>query len=841
MPDPAVPNSIIPVDSSPTDLFGERIEQPAGRSKKARRKAQTRQGKGDNVRDGFEVSLFGGSIDQIKEARLPSASSQTLPPVFDALPQAKNLLDAWAGITITPLTGKQSFFDFDPKPQAACSWREFAVKHGLEGILRFENLWDRETVSDLRKVQKGEAQLEFLERLFKVPAGQRSAWLLVAPTNAGKSYTALEASSLTLKDNDNRQRAIIITPDKDLLGQLRRDAFQVLHLAPQSFAAVSGSTTVKSRARTWADPAKRLIVYTPAAFLNDLESGRINLSEIRQAVLDEGHHYFDGIPRKPDPDFIPPPHGQVCKRLLEKLRGAGTDLVVMTGTPGRNKKEIDLLRTAIELPMARVHRLQVPKHDVSREVLFHPLNRFKDPRHDAKLVWAAERLLEAGRHNYHRMQHYLRFGMRGYAKLDDLSRRMESQCVRERSPDPQEWPEAGYSLVEILEQSLRRPSPLQFHFPSQGASLSWCDELSRMEVSSADKKTLSRVRLEAWKFEHHRRLHTLLTENGVATYLRNVARSIFHVKFGVQLIPRRDRQGRRREGPSPTVVQLFDLAHASMHEPDGLSNPIRVYRYFACGAPRLDQNGYPAKREDGSQLDPYKKLLYMALLECDTLEALRECLYPGEKFDSDKDFAMRFLSDAQDEICRMGTQWRDHPKLDSLLEILKTYFRIRPMGKVIVRSHSVDHGYFLESYLTGILEECCCVSPGVIFVEGQMPASERRGRFEMFHTPSADSKQGKVLVAVKLAGEGRHDPEVDLVINFQPQWNPRTLKQNAGRAGRGYGARRAFGSGPLDSMALGHMITLSCGLGSQDFIRWRAGEKSLQTMEAALEGYNWNS
>lgn len=810
-----------------TDLFGEPITSPPKGRKKASRKISVN--KGNQLRPGFEVPLFG---DPQREASLPPAP-RLIPEVIKKLPSTNDFFDSLAGVKIGP----QLDLQFEPKVQAARTWREFAERHGLQAMLKVHNLWDADTVSDIRKIEKGNAQLEFLARLCQVPRHERSAWLLVAPTNSGKSFVALIASALTLVSEYKPQREVIITPDKDLIDQLQIDTFRILSLEPKQFAWASGAAPRATRARQWKAQEKQLFVYTPAAFLNDVESGVISPSDIGHVMLDEFHHYFDGVPRRPDPDFMPSPRGQIYKRLTEWLVESGLDIIAITGTPGRNADEIDELRRALYRPMARAHKLNVPPHHVSGEVLFYPLDDFKDPRHNRKLVWAGERLLEAGRWNFHRIEHGINYDLGSREPFQPFVERLHRMC-RRKLPEVEE--SLGYLLPEDLERLFYRPCAERFHFASQGESINLCSAMSRVKAEPDEIKAWNRAKLEAWKLEHHRRLHGLVAENGVATYLSNVARSIFEVKFHVQSKPRRRSHGKVRRGPSPTVVQLFDLKHASMGDPESLSHPMRVYRYFACGAPRLDECGLPLKNPDGSPVDPIEKLRYLALLDCDTLDQLQRMFYPSETFESPKDLAERFLYDAQSELVSQGQLWQDHPKMNDMLDILQFYFRIKPKGKVIVRTHSVDHGYFLEAYLAAVLSERCVAPLTTIFVEGQMREKERKRRFQLFHQPSEEAKEGKILIAVKLAGEGRHDPDVDLIINYQPLWNPRTLKQVAGRAGRGYGPRMARGSNPYEWVALGHMITLSCGPGSQDFMRWRSGKMALEKMERVLASYNWD-
>lgn len=710
--------------------------------------------------------------------------------------------------------------------------------------LHTEALWDRTTTSVPMRVARGDAQLEFFELRFSEPRDRPSRWVLEAPTNSGKSYIGLILIEHALQfcartPGAPIQKPVIITPDKDLVEQLVKDARTILGISRDEIGVSGRAAGPERRRKLWNDPSKLFHIYTPGTFWNDVNSGLIKPEQIKhQAVLDETHHYFDGLPKKPDPEFKPTELGIIYARCVEFLAEHDINVTAMSATPGpAGSAQIDALRSA--LGKARYFPINLPDHKVSHSHRVLDLDGFHDPRHDHKLVWAANRLLTGARDSYSHVQHFL-------AKLkteeaSELSDRLARMCTIRlmQPPDEQELKEKKPYKQDLMliDREIKAQDVNYFVMPSQGVCLKFCHDIGRLEPSPELKHHRGTVIKSAWRIEHYRRWHAQLTGAGIATSMRDWAENILEVKFGLD--PRKF--GKKVEppykGPSQSKIDLFESSHASMGNSTELSPVVSVFRFFASGAPRLDNYNKPLRGEDGKVSDQIVRHRYMDLIQFATFDDLRLARYPELSGESAEAVALRFLNDAQQEFVHEGTSLKDHPKTESALKYVRSYDRSGYVGKGMIKTNFVRHGYFLEQYIPHALKQMGVSNFELSFIEGGMSNNKRAEILEKFHRPCAENGKTKILVVCKLANEGRHDPEVDFVLCMQPQWNAKGNKQLGGRTNRSTETRKPYWITSAEEFPIGHVRTYSMGPGSEDFRRLHAGLSQLRKFQREYEAY----
>lgn len=751
-------------------------------------------------------------------------------------------------------------------PFVVKSFRDLCSRVMPNSVLKVDQMWDPTTTSDERKQQIGLAQLEFFELLAFMPRTAPPRWLLQGPTSAGKTYIALTFLELMRSRCSEEKKHVIVTPDKDLILQLLKDSAAVLGLEERRIG-VSGRAAPDTREKRWGDNNKAFYLYTPGTFLNDVERGIIDPATLGSVVLDEVHHYFDGIPRKPDPAYQPTPHGLVYSRLVQVLSTHDVAILGQSATPGpTGSNDIEFLRMALGFKGSYAHYfpMNLPPHKVSEEETILPIDKFYDSRHNHKILWGAVRLLEGARIHYDRVQREL-------AKISDL----EAQLLESgQSPFENEDPYKGTKLersfrrtctcfidqpkilpaddaprpesrdvfeelCEIMQTELDKPLKEHFRLPSQGYSIRFCEALGRFVPPSQYQGKWHRVVMDAWRLEHYRRMHAKLTGCGIAALLRDIAENIIEVKYGVPPELFGKRKTTRWKGPSPTKLGLFNRLQSSFDDPESFSHAITVYRYFACGAPRLDPiTNLPLRGEDGKALDSPRHYRYMDLLNFDSIRTLQQERYPHMKDASDGDIAKTFLADAQAELVAERLKWKDHPKMVLLLQCLKFYFRSGRLGKVMIKTNFVGQGRFMQCFLPMALDDMGFRNHDIHFIEGTMKSRHRRETLEKFHTPSRLDGKVRILILCELGSEGRHDPEVDWMIFMQPPWNFKRRKQGGGRPGRDPSSPRSFGRTAFDKIALAHVIVMSMGPGSEDFLRLMAGRASVRKVTREYESYH---
>lgn len=110
-----------------------------------------------------------------------------------------------------------------------------------------------------------------------------SRMLIVLPTGLGKTIVAVRAAAELLQRREGK--IVMLAPTRPLVQQ-HFDTFGEF-LRARDLVTLSGSVSPDRRAELFDE--NRLIFSTPQGFRNDLEAGRIDLSDVALLIVDEAH------------------------------------------------------------------------------------------------------------------------------------------------------------------------------------------------------------------------------------------------------------------------------------------------------------------------------------------------------------------------------------------------------------------------------------------------------------------------------------------------------------------------------------------------------------------------
>lgn len=112
--------------------------------------------------------------------------------------------------------------------------------------------------------------------------------LVILPTALGKTIISLLVCVNTLY-NYRDKRVLIMAPTRPLVTQHMNSFFSNLRILEEQTAAVTGKIVPYARRIIWDKPEIRLVFATPEVVKNDIEEGRLSLTDFTLLVFDEAH------------------------------------------------------------------------------------------------------------------------------------------------------------------------------------------------------------------------------------------------------------------------------------------------------------------------------------------------------------------------------------------------------------------------------------------------------------------------------------------------------------------------------------------------------------------------
>ncbi len=112
-----------------------------------------------------------------------------------------------------------------------------------------------------------------------------------SPTGSGKTLAFMAPIADRIEATDPRPSALVVTPTRELAGQIVEEARGLCHARALSIAAVYGGVGFEKQTRL----ARRshVLVATPGRLLDLMERGAISLRDVRLLVLDEADRMLD--------------------------------------------------------------------------------------------------------------------------------------------------------------------------------------------------------------------------------------------------------------------------------------------------------------------------------------------------------------------------------------------------------------------------------------------------------------------------------------------------------------------------------------------------------------------
>ena len=149
--------------------------------------------------------------------------------------------------------------------------------------------------------------------------------LCVLPTGLGKTPIAIVLSVFRLEKCPD-SKVLILAPTKPLIEQHFESFKKTIEMPENDFTIVTGMVKPSDRKEYYEQ--SKIIFATPQTIKNDLESGRIELSDFSLVVFDEAHHSVG--------DYAYP---YIAKVYLENARNPR--ILGLTASPGGTKEKIN--------------------------------------------------------------------------------------------------------------------------------------------------------------------------------------------------------------------------------------------------------------------------------------------------------------------------------------------------------------------------------------------------------------------------------------------------------------------------------------------------------------------
>ena len=148
--------------------------------------------------------------------------------------------------------------------------------------------------------------------------------LAVLPTGLGKTPIAIMLAAHRLKILPDC-KIMILAPTKPLTGQHFNSFRKFLNVDENEMQVVTGE--VKPGERRSLYKTKKIIFATPQTIKNDLERGRIELSDFSLLVVDEAHHSIGGYA-----------YPYIAKKYIDQAKNPR--ILALTASPGATQEKI---------------------------------------------------------------------------------------------------------------------------------------------------------------------------------------------------------------------------------------------------------------------------------------------------------------------------------------------------------------------------------------------------------------------------------------------------------------------------------------------------------------------
>ena len=160
-------------------------------------------------------------------------------------------------------------------------------------------------------------------------AASRRNTMVILPTALGKTVVSLLVTVDTLYNYRDR-RVLIMAPTKPLVSQHMKSFSSVLKILEEQIATVTGKTPPEARSAVWNKKDIRLLFATPEVVKNDLDQGRLHLSDFSLLVFDEAHRAVK--------DYS---YTSIAKEYINQ--SSNPVILAMTASPGAERKRVQEL------------------------------------------------------------------------------------------------------------------------------------------------------------------------------------------------------------------------------------------------------------------------------------------------------------------------------------------------------------------------------------------------------------------------------------------------------------------------------------------------------------------
>lgn len=193
-----------------------------------------------------------------------------------------------------------------------------------------------------------------LQPLFEMLEAGSLRWLIKAPTGFGKTPFACIVSAVILGDSPLRpaetrrgSRIVYVTPNVDLCAQVKSEFLTFLNLKDSDIAILNGTVPVKKRAALLADTATRIVVGTPET--------------LRKAIAAAPHaNGFPSVSAMIVDEFQSAEGNHPMACLVREAQAAGVPILVQSGTPARDDKDLREKQELVSLEGALVPKTLQP-------------------------------------------------------------------------------------------------------------------------------------------------------------------------------------------------------------------------------------------------------------------------------------------------------------------------------------------------------------------------------------------------------------------------------------------------------------------------------------------------
>jgi ERCC4-related helicase len=278
--------------------------------------------------------------------------------------------------------------------------------------------------------------------------------LIVLPTGLGKTVIAAMVTAHRLQESQEG-RVIMLAPTKPLAYQHMKTLRKALKLPMDQIVAITGEDRPDERVSKW---MRRVAVSTPQVLMNDLISGRVDISNVKLMIFDEAHRAV----------------GEYAYTYLAERYGdePGHLILALTASPGDSHEQIQ--EVVKNLRISQVHVRDLRSRDVRPYIV------------PVEVNWREVDLTPEMREAIHSLQRYIKRRVKAICGLEDAGLSLKSilrmaEDLRSRASTPLERVEVAelYSTVHAIKvlELLETQGP--------EAAVKHMDRLSKRRTASA--------------------------------------------------------------------------------------------------------------------------------------------------------------------------------------------------------------------------------------------------------------------------------------------------------------------------------------------------------------------